>query len=362
MTELSKSQEKATDGQTRISRDPNFLNPFFDPQYGVTYEAMNLCSGRPYTERARTLLERSPSISPSEILELGSGTGTATRVILDRFPNAHITAVDQSLALQNVARLVFDQLPEPDSTNLLAAFDSLTEFNNVAGISYGSELGRAIRDDINRYRSLGHQVVIDRRDASEVTRFGSNKFDTVIANEFMHWTRINRPPQYEQEVLTAVAKVVKPGGRLIFGFSAELYDRCESEQLESQPAFSPLREAFSDELAKALGKRHAPEPVLWKRYSLADISETLAPHGFRLESSSITPLHFSGPQTVAHIAGASHMYFVNEGNRLPLEERTRIVRSCLNRAIDRFPTIDGHKPILDFLENFPGVNFCAVRD
>jgi trans-aconitate 2-methyltransferase len=60
-------------------------------------------------ERERTrpsldLTTRIPLNAPQEIIDLGCGPGNSTRVLRNRWPNAHITGLDSSLAMLERAR------------------------------------------------------------------------------------------------------------------------------------------------------------------------------------------------------------------------------------------------------------------
>ncbi len=58
-------------------------------------------------ERTRPSLDlalRIPLSAPQEIIDLGCGPGNSTRVLLNRWPSAHITGLDSSLAMLERAR------------------------------------------------------------------------------------------------------------------------------------------------------------------------------------------------------------------------------------------------------------------
>jgi trans-aconitate 2-methyltransferase len=69
----------------------------WNPKEYAAFEAERL---RPATE----LLARVPRRAPRTIVDLGCGTGTATRLLADRWPEAAVTGVDDSEAMLETAR------------------------------------------------------------------------------------------------------------------------------------------------------------------------------------------------------------------------------------------------------------------
>ena len=106
-------------------------------------------------------LDRLPS-PPRQVLDLGTGTGKAARVVAKRFPEAQVVGVDLSPQMIEIARKV---LPE--------------------------ELGSRIRFDV--------------ADASALP-FDDGVFDLVIL--------LNMFPFFEE-----LARVTSPGGRALFAYS-----------------------------------------------------------------------------------------------------------------------------------------------
>ncbi|NTV12713.1 MAG: alpha/beta fold hydrolase [Desulfobulbaceae bacterium] len=93
---------------------PLFLEADFDPEQhrrkatirrkfsraATTYDAHATVQ----RETAAKLATSLPETAPATILELGCGTGNYTRLLIERFPSAHLTALDFAAAMLAVAR------------------------------------------------------------------------------------------------------------------------------------------------------------------------------------------------------------------------------------------------------------------
>lgn len=65
------------------------------------------------TRPARDLLSRVPLASPRRIVDLGCGPGNSTAVVVERYPQAHVTGMDSSSDMVTTARKA---LPQVDFT------------------------------------------------------------------------------------------------------------------------------------------------------------------------------------------------------------------------------------------------------
>lgn len=97
---------------------------------------------------ARELLPLSPNNAPKTILEIGCGTGLYTRMLLESFPEAAISAIDISDAMIRIAR---EQIESPRVTFLCADAETFTAGRYGLIISNASfhwfrDLARAMRN------------------------------------------------------------------------------------------------------------------------------------------------------------------------------------------------------------------------
>ena len=67
---------------------------------------------RPQLSLARSVCDVLPEIYPEQILELGSGTGQLTRLLVDQFPDVLIDAVDLSEKMVEYSRKKFKRFPQ----------------------------------------------------------------------------------------------------------------------------------------------------------------------------------------------------------------------------------------------------------
>jgi trans-aconitate 2-methyltransferase len=72
-------------------------SPTWDPRQYLKFDAERM---RPFTD----LVARVPTPNPRDVADLGCGPGNATRTLLERWPDAHITGVDNSLDMIAAAR------------------------------------------------------------------------------------------------------------------------------------------------------------------------------------------------------------------------------------------------------------------
>lgn len=62
------------------------------------------------TRPSRDLLSSVPLTSPRRIIDLGCGPGNSTAVVLERYPQAHVTGMDSSIDMVTTARAAFPQV------------------------------------------------------------------------------------------------------------------------------------------------------------------------------------------------------------------------------------------------------------
>jgi len=67
---------------------------------------------RPQLALAQSVVSMLPEIYPEQILELGSGTGQLTRLLLERFPEVPINAVDVAEKMIEHSRAKFKRFPQ----------------------------------------------------------------------------------------------------------------------------------------------------------------------------------------------------------------------------------------------------------
>ncbi|MCF7849962.1 MAG: methyltransferase domain-containing protein [Kiritimatiellales bacterium] len=66
---------------------------------------------RPQQALAQAVVSALPELYPEQILELGAGTGQLTRLLIDRFPDVPIDAVDVAEKMVEHSRLKFGKFP-----------------------------------------------------------------------------------------------------------------------------------------------------------------------------------------------------------------------------------------------------------
>lgn len=159
------------------SVDGGYLNK----DAAITYDPITSKILFPSETYLRTTLAQMFPSEATSILDLGCGTGTATRFIAERLPQAHVTGVDLSpymvaaaqLKAKSFSNITFlhanaEQLPFEDNT-----FDAVTasllfhELPPEAGLNVMREALRVLKPN-------GVFLVFDGAQSSELSKIGGN--------------------------------------------------------------------------------------------------------------------------------------------------------------------------------------------
>ncbi len=92
---------------------PGFFNPphMIGPRFSAAAETYDL-HARPQLALAQSVVSILPEKVPEKILELGVGTGQLTRLLVARFPNTPIDAIDVAEKMIEHSRAKFSHLPQ----------------------------------------------------------------------------------------------------------------------------------------------------------------------------------------------------------------------------------------------------------
>jgi trans-aconitate 2-methyltransferase len=189
------------------------------------------------SERSRAavdLIARIQAPAPRTVIDIGCGPGNSTQALAARFPNAHLTGLDNSPAMIAKARADY-----PQHEWLLADAASFESEE-----SRGEPDGSAVR-------------VPSREGMGPLPGFPSRKFDIVFSNAAIQWI-----PDHAH-LVARLAALASPGGVLAV----------------QTPMFSdmPIREAIA---------RTAAKPRWHQAMHGCDAHFTFLPHGFYYDQLS----------------------------------------------------------------------------
>lgn len=237
-------------------------NLVFNRNYTERYETE---SGRShiYEIAARALAKRLTNINGdlTEILEVGSGTGNSTAVLLERIPNLErIFAVEPS----NFIETANDKLYGEGSFCL--------NIKNKAALHYVREMSLRLqpyREKVFLIKANGHGLPLK-----------NDLVDAIVMNQVFHWLN-------PEMALPEFHRVLKPGGLLAFDTSGSFFDFGQS--LDGQKmnnmhvARHPFFITFHEQIRKILkdNGEDLPEPEKQQyMFSEKKLKEIMNANGF----------------------------------------------------------------------------------
>lgn len=187
----------------------------FRDQFALQYEAFSSRLPRPYEHVARALA-RVDAVRDGELgLEVGSGTGNSTIVLLENLPQLRrLVCIDPSKGtFQGALKLAEYKFGERD---LIFPDDSPPE-----ALSY-------IEEQRKRAMPYKDKVTLLEGDAHNLGALANGMFDRVYAPESFHWFAIETPNSKPDlgllsESVAEIAKALKPGGKFIFDSNGHLF-------------------------------------------------------------------------------------------------------------------------------------------
>lgn len=340
---------------------PYTADTIFTSSYVFNYERLSASPTRPYESNARVLASLSDVKSGEVVLEVGCGTGNSTIVFAESMPQiGRLVGVEPSPPFLELAKFKFGKTKGSLPTDLDADVKGFIEGQRERAKPFSGKV------DFVHARADGYLPIRDE------------SVSTIFAASVLHWLAFDnsefRDRNYLDNGISDFARVLKPGGKLIFDSSGLQFDFGD-DKLAGRPVNSyhwlnhSFHMKFLEKIADDFRDRDLPIgqlndfSSLDRMYHIFDLNflrTRLASFGFeqipvsgeRPYHLQIDPLSF---QTIMdRVTGGSRMrYFNSPGLRqLPDETKDRIISRAYERAVgdyDPQTAEDGAEIMASFL-------------
>lgn len=154
-----------------------------------------------YRSSSHQLIGHTSFAPNSPLLDLGSGTGISTLELLLQKQPSHVTAIELSEGMMNIAKYKFHQaegdtfLPQIRDEKLLAYWKSF-------------------RQESAPYKD---KVTFVLDDVQTISSLPEGSFAGAIANQSMHWTDL-------EKTFSQLRKLLQPGAELVWTTSSHFYN------------------------------------------------------------------------------------------------------------------------------------------
>lgn len=324
---------------------PNIMAEFFNESFALQYEAFSSRSPKPYEYVARALAKVDRARDGELALEVGSGTGNSTIVLLERLPELRgIVCIDPSRGtFQGVLRLAEYKFGKRD-----LVFPPESPPEALSYIERQRERATPFRD----------KVTILEGDARNLNMLGSDTFDRVYAPESFHWFAMETPtskPDFDllSNSVAEIARVLRPGGKFVFDSNGHLF-RFGEEAINGRGLDDmhftkhPFRDGFNrafSAVATEVGfdipvSGQEPSPLHYM-FDQAKIRHVLEQNGLEIipapgqRDYSLRLLHMSLDSMIrASVTSAKMGHFKKpELVDLPEEEKDRWIKQAIELAV-----------------------------
>lgn len=284
---------------------------------------------RSYEHGADQLIQHLHS-GAQQILELGSGTGIATRSLFRQNSNRQVVGVEVSKGMKEVSEYKFHQAERIPFQEKVEAY-----FTHI-GQSPSRELNDywdSFREDTRNLHQRAQFVQGDIQDIAHLVEH--DYFDAATANQVLHWVDIS-------QTFSGLHQVLRNGGTVVWNSASHFYDDAQypSEKWgwRQHQFVKCVVEELRREGLEVTDYRSIQKPL----QNISSITRMTDEQGFSTEQvgTLLLPVDFQAMLT-AQVPRLSARAIQND---LPLEEKQVYVDAAILNAIRKgFPEDQYHK-------------------
>ncbi len=266
-----------------------------------------------------------------QILELGSGTGIATRSLFRQNSNRQVVGVEVSKGMKEVSEYKFHQAERiPFREKVEAYFTHVGQRPSLELNDYWD----SFREDTRNLHQRAQFVEGDIQDIAHLVEH--DYFDAATANQVLHWVDISR-------TFAGLHQVLRKGGTVVWNSASHFYDDAQYPSEKWGFRYHQFMKYVIDELKREGLEVTDYRSIQRPSQNMASITRITDEQSFSTQQvgTLLLPVDFQAMLTaqVPRLAAAAIQ------NNLPLEEKQIHIDTAILNAIRKngFPEDKYHK-------------------